>query len=125
MRHIRFRFWDKDLKKMIYRKPGYNDFSHPNIIPQQFTGFTDKFGIDIYEGDIISDWTETDEGLLESNMQVFWNEPTGSWHLDNSSKQDQTCSVDLWLELNDFEYAITSNIFEPRKEKIKEKASTP
>ncbi|MGB0896937.1 MAG: hypothetical protein ACPGRW_06420 [Flavobacteriaceae bacterium] len=41
-----------------------------------------------------------------------YNQPTGSWHLDNSSKQDMTCSVDLWLELNDFEYEVKGNVHE-------------
>lgn len=75
-------------------------------------GLTIKNGKEIFEGDIISDWTETDEGLLQSKMQVFWNAPTGSWHLDNSFNQDLTESSELWLELNEFEYEITGNIYE-------------
>ena len=112
MKPTRFRFYDKDLKKMFYRKPLFNDFSHPNIIPMQYVGFEDKRSQRIYEGDILSDKTMTDEGIVKSRCQVFWNQPTGSWHLDLSHKQDMTCSTELWLELNDFDYEVVGNVYD-------------
>jgi len=78
----------------------------------RFTGFYDKNGKEIFEGDIISYFYETDGKNTVVTQQVFWNQPTGSWHLDNTFSQDKTESLDLWMELNDYEYEVTGNIFE-------------
>lgn len=100
MREIKFRFWDKDLKKMCHRKPLTYDFSVENIIPLQFTGFKDKNGNEIYEGDILGDW------------EVFFDEKLGQWMLDCSSVQDKSTSYALFKEIEDFEYEIIGNIYE-------------
>ena len=42
MRELKFRFWDKQLRSMNYRKPLTYDFSVEDIIPMQFTGLKDK-----------------------------------------------------------------------------------
>ena len=117
-REIKFRSYNKATEKMMPWEfiSGVKNLNKlltlKHVEVMQFTGFKDIKETDIYCGDIISDYTETDEGLVKSECQVFWNEPTGSWHMDNSFKQDKTESVELWLELNDFKYEVTGNIYE-------------
>jgi len=77
----------------------------------QFTGFKDNKGNEIYDGHILSDWTETDEGLVQSKRQVFWCPKTGAWKLDNSFNQDKSSGDLLSEELADYSYEITGHIF--------------
>lgn len=74
------------------------------------TGFKDKHGKLIYEGDLLSDFTEVDGEKLESKNQVFWCQKFGAWMLDMSFHQDRSYSDLLGKALIDFEYEITGNI---------------
>ena len=57
MREIKFRVWDRDIKKMQYNAGvtlSGNSIVDDLNIPMQYTGLKDKTGKEIYEGDIVN-----------------------------------------------------------------------
>lgn len=112
MRPIKFRIYDKELNKMLYRHLEKYDNEHPHMEVMQFTGFKDYDGKEIYEGDILMDSVEVDGKIIKSNCQVYFDEMTGQWMIDLSYKNDKSCSCSLFSELQDFDYQIIGNIHE-------------
>lgn len=121
MKTIKFRAFNRITKKMLpnntiqaicinSERLTLEEFE--NLELMQFTGFKDKNGVEIFDGDVLRDFVESDEGIIESKRQVFWNKNTGSWHLDCSYKQDKSFSVELYDELSNFEYDVIGNIYE-------------
>ena len=101
MRPIKFRIWDNDKKEFIdtdFREI-YVDVSDglvreevydvcdpfiktiPNAVVSQYTGFKDKNGVEIYEGDYLraidEDWGQVTEKVWFCGNGIIWGDVKG------------------------------------------------
>lgn len=128
MNNLKFRAWDKTAKKMskvtaidfstkpfrvFYKAYGNENYFNQDAILMQSTGLFDKYGVEIYEGDIL-----TDEGNFEND---YWDYATIEFDKTDYTyyihwKREEVCE-----NITDcYKYTVTGNIYE-NKELIENK----
>lgn len=123
MNNLKFRAWDKTAKKMskvtaidfstkpfrvFYKAYGNENYFNQDAILMQSTGLFDKYGVEIYEGDIL-----TDEGNFEND---YWDYATIEFDKTDYTyyihwKREEVCE-----NITDcYKYTVTGNIYENKK----------
>lgn len=118
MREIKFKVWDKELKRIfdwdtiLRGDASIVIMNHPRYVWMQYTGLKDKNSVEIYEGDLIQDTDSHEIG------QVYWDD-------DNLCWQSLFCDNDSWgfvsVRGKDNHCEVIGNIYEnPELIEVKE-----
>lgn len=110
MREIRFRFWEKNVKRMercVELNPFYIGdgdrlrWNRDEVELMQYTGLKDRNGVEIYEGDIVKCKIYSREYI----GKVTYAEMLAVWFLTDMERSDS----ELWLC---DEKEVVGNIYE-------------
>jgi uncharacterized phage protein (TIGR01671 family) len=139
-REIKFRAWDKTIKKMFYNiqelYDGMGDITdrdgndldiyessisqsfdcalnNKDMIVEQYTGLKDKNGKEIYEGDII-----TAAYVGSSIGRVVYHK--GSFKINFNVNNEPYVLLEQYAERNNFKVEVIGNIYEATEEQLKE-----
>ena len=98
MREIKFRVWDRILKRMLSWEWVHDNFfsrifDYPNMIPMQFTGLKDKNGKEVYEGDIITILKPLAYGWWPVMVEVRYSAPEFCVNYGQDNALHSSCEV--------------------------------
>lgn len=122
-REIKFRAWSGE--DMIYQGLSNGQMTigdlfnnYPSTL-MQFTGLTDKNGVEIYEGDYLVDRYKESGQWKESLLKVRWCSESLQWAIDGSFTQDGSFLIGLVDYLIFDALEVRGNVFENPKNEEK------
>ena len=120
MREIKFRVWDKILKRMLSWEWVHDNFfsrifDYLNMIPMQYTGRKDKNRKDIYEADIVTGSSLKDWRAGNGEREIIeWDNTRSRWDMVFYSiygGEGHLCKEEIFQDRAKF-YEVIGNIYE-------------